>query len=93
MIVRALLLWLLLMLLLAGQFGIAIGLRWSGAAPFIGLVMVVVVAFGFMHLRESANLMRIFALSGLVWLGVLLGLGSLDAFTRHDVPVGVQLRR
>ena len=36
--------------------------------------------------------MPIFALAGVFWLAVMLGLGSLDAFTRTDVPVAMRTR-
>ncbi len=56
--------------------------------PFVGIAMAVLVALTFMRLGSSRGLVPVFALAGVFWLCVMLGLGALDSFTRHDVPVG-----
>jgi cytochrome c oxidase subunit 4 len=47
------------------------------ASAKAGLVMMF-----FMHLQQHAGLTRVFALGGLLWLGVLLGLTLSDYLTR-----------
>ena len=44
-----------------------------------GLVLVF-----FMHIRESSGLVRFFALAGLIWLVILVGLTLSDYLTRLD---------
>jgi caa(3)-type oxidase subunit IV len=53
-----------------------------GLAP----IMVLLVAAGFMHVLKGSQLTRIFATTGLFWLLILLGLGGIDFFARHDYP-------
>ena len=52
--------------------------------------MAAVIALAFMRLRDTRPLGRGFALAALVWLLILLGLGSVDRLTREDVPVAVK---
>ena len=62
-------------------------------APVIGLAMAGTVAVTFMRLSATQGLPRVFALAALFWLAVLLGMGSLDALTRHDRLIeGVPVR-
>jgi cytochrome c oxidase subunit IV len=77
--------WLALLVLTAVELGAAL-LRFGVIAPAIGIVMAVLVAFLFMRVREAPALSRIFALAGVFWLILLLGLTSLDTFTRSDYP-------
>lgn len=77
--------WLGLLLLLALECGAAYSPAVRGATPFIGIAMAVLVALTFM--RPRGGLPAIFALASVFWLAVILGLGSLDAFTRHDIFV------
>ena len=56
------------------------------AVPFVGIGMALLVALTFMRLGSSRGLVPVFALAGAFWLCVMLGLGSLDSFTRHDMP-------
>lgn len=58
-------------------------------APAIGFGMAVVVALGFMRLISESALPRVFALAALFWLIVLIGMGSLDSATRHDIGVAL----
>ena len=62
------------------------------AAPLIGFVMAGIVGMSFMRLAVTGGLPRVFALAALFWLVVLLGMGSLDALTRNDIPIG-EVRR
>ena len=83
----ALLVWLLLLLLLAAEF-LAVQLPATrDAVPFIGIAMAVIVAFTFMRLGSSRGLMPVFAAAAVFWLCIMIGLGSMDSFTRHDLPV------
>jgi cytochrome c oxidase subunit 4 len=52
-----------------------------------GVLMVVAVALAFMEVRRGPVLVRAFAVAGLFWLLVLLGLGSVDPLTRTDYRV------
>ena len=86
-LMRTWLLWLLLLVLAAIEFGVGHLKGGGGATPFIGLLMAVLVAVGFMRLREAPGLAAVFALAGVFWICVLMGLGSMDPATRHDIPV------
>ena len=83
--VPVILTWLLLLLLLAAEFLAARLPATAPAVPFIGLGMAVIVALTFMRLGSSRGLMPIFAVAGTFWLCVMIGLGSMDSFTRHDI--------
>ena len=72
-------LWLIEILLALAGFG--------AVAPLLGLAMAVIVALFFMHLGTTVPLGRVFAAAGLFWLVILLGLGTMDPFTRIDYPV------
>ena len=84
-LISALLVWLVLLLLLGLEFVAAYLPVACGVAPFIGIGMAVFVALTFMRLGRDRGLPSIFALAGIFWLFVILGLGGLDSFTRHDV--------
>ena len=77
--------WVGLLVLFGVELGAAL-LKFGVIAPAIGVAMVVVVAFFFMRLRDAPALSRIFVIAGLFWLMVLLGLSSVDTFTRSDYP-------
>ena len=78
--------WLVLALLLAVE--LLATLMHASILPLpIGIIMACVVAVCFMNLRRSSPLSRIFAVAGVFWLLVLLGLGAMDPLTRTDVPV------
>lgn len=51
------------------------------------LAMVALVAFGFMEIATAPPAAHLFAVAGLLWLAILLGLGTVDPFTRTDYPV------
>ena len=82
--------WLLLLVLLAVEFGLSFltmapGLRTLLMVP--AAAMVAVVAVVFMEIRDGPVIVRGFAAAGLVWLFVLLFLGSMDPMTRTDYQV------
>ncbi|HKM64387.1 MAG TPA: hypothetical protein VJY39_18040 [Acidisphaera sp.] len=72
-------------LVLLGRVGLEFVLG-SRAAPMIGAGLAILVALTFMRLVRTPGLPAAFALAAVFWLAVLLGLGSLDPATRHDVP-------
>lgn len=80
------LVWLLLLALIVVEFALAFVPAARAAVPFIGIAAAAVVALTFMRLGSSRGLTPIFAIAGVFWLCVLFGLGTLDPFTRHDVP-------
>ena len=49
--------------------------------------MVAVIAFAFMEITRAPAIARLFAAAALLWLGILLVLGCLDALTRIDYLV------
>jgi cytochrome c oxidase subunit IV len=46
------------------------------------LAMVALVALRFMRVGTGPAIVRVFAIAGLFWLLILLGLGSMDPLTR-----------
>ncbi len=51
------------------------------------LAMVALVAFGFMEISTAPPAAHLVAVAGLLWLAILLGLGTVDPLTRTDYPV------
>jgi cytochrome c oxidase subunit 4 len=51
------------------------------------LAMVGIVAMVFMQVGRGPVIVRLFAAAGVLWLVILLALGSLDPLTRIDYPV------
>jgi heme A synthase len=51
------------------------------------VVMVAIVAIGFMEVKRGSVLSRTFAVAAMFWLLVLLALGSADPLTRTDYHV------
>jgi cytochrome c oxidase subunit 4 len=49
----------------------------------IAAVKVTLVALYFMHLRRASSTARIFAVAGVFWLAILLGLTLVDFSTRR----------
>ena len=81
----ALLTWLALLALGAIEFGgsfIHFGRSPRPVLLLPALCMVALVGFGFMRVRHGIALARGFALAGLLWLLLLLGLGTMDPLTR-----------
>jgi cytochrome c oxidase subunit IV len=85
------LIWLVLMLLLAGTVGAAaFGLGWLSLAIALGIAVVkalLIVVF-FMHIRVSSRLTWIFAGAGFFWLGILITLAMSDYVSRGWLPGG-----
>lgn len=85
-----LLVWLLLLALLALEFALGAVPGMQFAPPVIGMAMALLVALTFMRLSSLRGAAAIFAMAGMFWLCVLMGMGSLDPSTRHDVPAPVR---
>lgn len=89
--IRLALAWVLLLVLL----GLLIAAALAHAGWVAGLVappMIGIVAFLFMELGRASPLSRIFALAGLFWLVILVGLTSVDFLARHDYPTPMLTR-
>jgi cytochrome c oxidase subunit IV len=87
---RLLLAWALLMVLLAIEFGGSFMPLGRSARPLVlvpAVLMVAAVGILFMQIGRGIAIVRLFAAAGLLWLTILLGLGSLDPLTRTDYPV------
>ena len=80
------LIWLRLLVLLL-EFLAAYLPAVRGSVQFIGSTMAFLVALTFMRRRDSQGRVPVFAIAGLFWLCVMLGPGSLDSFTRHDILI------
>lgn len=52
--------------------------------------MALIVSMTFMRLASTGGTAAIFAMAGVFWLCILIGVGSLDFATRHDVPVSMR---
>ena len=79
--------WLALLVLVGIEFVLSRVAVMRGILPFIGIGMAVLVALTFMRLGHSRGLVPVFAVAGVFWLCVMLGLGCLDSLTRHDIFV------
>jgi cytochrome c oxidase subunit IV len=87
---RLLLAWVLLMVLLAIEFGASFLPLDRSARPLVlipAVLMVGVVGTIFMEVGRGPEIVRLFAVAALLWLSMLLGLGSLDPMTRIDYLV------
>jgi cytochrome c oxidase subunit IV len=87
---RLLLAWALLMVLLAIEFGASFLPLGRSARPLVlvpAVLMVGAVVTLFMQIGRGPMIVRLFAVAGLLWLSILLGLGSLDPLTRTDYHV------
>jgi hypothetical protein len=60
---------------------------WRPLGMLPGTAMVGVVAVGFMDVRRGPALLRALAVAGILWLLVLLGLGSADPLSRSPFLV------
>ncbi len=75
----------LLLVLLAIEVGVSFLPLDRAARPLVlipAVVMVGVVGTVFMEVRRGPEIVRLFAVAALLWLTILLGLGSLDPMTR-----------
>ena len=85
-----LLAWLLLILLGAAELGASFLPLPAPARPallVLAAAMVVTVAIVFMRIGSGPTIARGFAVAGLFWLIVLIGLGSMDPLTRTDYHI------
>ena len=85
---RTVLAWAALLVVMTVEIILAHASNGHRFVPFIGVGMAVVIALTFMGLAGSRGLIPIVAVIGVFWLCVMLGLGSLDSATRHDVFTG-----
>jgi cytochrome c oxidase subunit 4 len=87
--------WVVLLVLLAGEFGASF-LPLSPPLRLLLLVpaalMVAAVATMFMQIGRGPVLVRVFAAAGLLWLSILLGLGSVDPLTRANYTLSTHVR-
>jgi cytochrome c oxidase subunit IV len=80
----------LLLLLLAIEFGASFLPMDRATRPLVlipAVLMVAAVGTMFMDVARGPEIVRLFAAAGLLWLTILLGLGSLDPMTRTDYHV------
>ncbi|MDQ6869546.1 MAG: hypothetical protein M3178_14660 [Pseudomonadota bacterium] len=80
----------LLLVLLAIEFGTSFLPLDRSARPLVlipAVLMVGVVGTIFMEVGRGPEIIRLFAVAALLWLSILLGLGSLDPMTRIEYHV------
>jgi caa(3)-type oxidase subunit IV len=80
----------LLLVLLAIEFGASFLPLDREARPVVlvpAVLMVGLVGAMFMEIGRGPEIVRLFAAAALLWLTILLGLGSLDPMTRTDYQV------
>jgi cytochrome c oxidase subunit IV len=80
----------LLLVLLAIEFGVSFLALDRAARPLVlipAVLMVGVVGTVFMEVGRGPEIIRLFAIAALLWLSILLGLGSLDPLTRIEYLV------
>lgn len=88
---HALFAWLALLMLAAAEFGGSFIPVDRSLRPLILLpafAMVAIVGLTFMRVHQAIAPARGFALAGLLWLLLLLGLGTMDPLTRAIYPDG-----
>lgn len=81
---------LVLVVLLAIELGVSLLPLDRSARPLVlipAMLMVGTVGTMFMEVGRGPEIVRLFAVAGLLWLAILLGLGSLDPMTRTDYHV------
>lgn len=88
--------WLALMVLLAlttASSFIPMG-AWNTVANMgISCAKALLIALFFMHLRGAGALLRIAAITGLLWLAILFSLSWTDLGTRPSAPAAIDARR
>jgi caa(3)-type oxidase subunit IV len=80
-----LLIWLALLIVAALEFGISFVPIPAGVRPILMLpaaLMAALVALGYMRLLTAPDIARGFAIAGIFWLTILLGLAMTDPLTR-----------
>jgi len=88
--------WLALMVLLAlttASSYIPMGIFNTVANMGISCAKALLIALFFMHLRGASALLRIAAVTGLLWLALLFGLSWTDLGTRPSAPAPIDARR
>lgn len=88
---HALFAWLGLLVLAAAEIGVSFIHFDRSLRPLLllpALATVAVVGLTFMRVQQTIAPARGFALAGLLWLLLLLGLGTMDPLTRAVYPVG-----
>jgi hypothetical protein len=87
---RLLFTYVLLLALLGCEFGLSFLPIARDLRPLLlipALVMVALVGVQFMQVRSGPTIVRLFAAAAVLWLILLLGLGSLDPLSRIQYPV------
>ncbi|HUI22301.1 MAG TPA: cytochrome C oxidase subunit IV family protein [Methylocella sp.] len=82
---QLLLTWVLLVVLLAIEIGISFLPLDRSARPVVllpAVLMAGLVGVVFMEVGRGPEIVRLFAVASLLWLTILLGMGSLDPMTR-----------
>ena len=93
---RLVICWAALAAIAAAEFGVSfapLGRDWRTVLLIFPITMALLIAIFFMRVRTGPGIVRGFALAGLVWLTILLGLGTMDPLTRTVYPVDVALKR
>ena len=84
----------LMFALLAAELAATLAFPGGGqsAIAIIAATMAGVAAFGFMDLRQEGATVWLFAAAAVLWLMILLGLGSLDPLTRTLYSTAIAVR-
>lgn len=88
-ILHVLMAWAVLLLLLALELGashLPIGRSMRPLLLVLAVLMAGVIVAVFMEVSHGPEAIRLFAVAGLLWLVILLALGSLDPLTRIVYP-------
>jgi cytochrome c oxidase subunit IV len=84
-LLRLVLTWVLLLILLGIEYGISrlpLGPSMGPVVLVPAVLMAGLAGLLFMEVRRGPQIVRLFAVASLLWLTILLGLGSLDPLTR-----------
>lgn len=72
---------------------VTVGVAYLPLGPFNAFVALAIAGFKailivliFMHIRWGSKLLHLAAVSGLLWLSLLISLVMLDYMTRHWIP-------
>lgn len=85
-VIRLTVVWLVLLAIAGAEYLVSTVNMPLGVRPVIlvfAVTMVVLIAIFFMHLLRAPMIAKGFAVAGVFWLIVLLGLGMMDPLTRH----------